>query len=71
MVIEDHQKEKEKSYLKNMSRETIASTSSKQSLEIPKISKLLKNIASVPKLDKQDVINNQTLRFKWKYYVFF
>lgn len=55
---------KEKSYLKNMVKETIEYASSKKSLEIPKIPNLPKNIASVPKPDKQEIINNQTSRFK-------
>ena len=47
-----------------MVRETIEFASSKQSLEISKIYNFSKNIVTVPKPDKQDIINNQTLRFK-------
>ena len=40
-----------------MTRGTIEFASSKQSLEILKIPNLLGNIASVPKPDRQDIIN--------------
>ena len=44
--------------------ETIEYASSKKSLEIPKIPNLPKNIAAIPKPDKQKIINNQISRFK-------
>ena len=56
--------QKEKSYLKSMLREMIEFACSKQSLEIPNIPNLPKNITSIPKPDKQDIIKNQTSRFK-------
>ena len=58
LVIKGHQKEKENSYLKNMLRKTIEFAAAKQSLEIPKIPNLWKNIAYVQKPDKQGIINN-------------
>ena len=51
-------------------RETTEFASSKQYLELPKIPNLPKNIASFPKPDNQDIINNQISRFEWKCYVF-
>ena len=53
-----------------MMRETTEFASSKQYLELPKIPNLPKNIASFPKPDNQDIINNQISRFEWKCYVF-
>ena len=47
-----------------MLREMIEFACSKQSLEIPNIPNLPKNITSIPKPDKQDIIKNQTSRFK-------
>ena len=56
---------KERSHLKNMVNETIEHTSySNKSLPIPKILNLPKNIAAVPKPDKQDIMKNQISRFK-------
>ena len=51
-------------YLKNMVMETIKYASCKKSLEIPEIPNLQKNIAAIPKPDKQEIINNQISRFK-------
>ena len=42
-----------------MVMETIQYASSKKSLEIPEIPNLPKNIAAIPKPDKQEIINNQ------------
>ena len=44
--------------------ETIEYASSKKSLEIPEIPSLPKNIAAIPKPDKQEIISNQISRFK-------
>ena len=54
---------KENSYLKSMVLETIEYASSKKILEIPEIPNLPKNIAAIPKFDKQEIINNQISRF--------
>ena len=54
---------KERSYLKNMVNETTEHASPNKSLPISKISNLPKNIAAIPKSDKQE-INNQICRFK-------
>ena len=56
--------QKEKSYLKSMLREMIELACSKQSLEIPNIPSLPKNITSIPKPDNLDIIENQISRFK-------
>ena len=50
-------------YLKNMVNEIIEQASSNKLLPIPKIPNLPKNIAAVPKPDKQET-KNQISRFK-------
>ena len=55
---------KERSYLENMVNEMIEHASSTKSLPIPKIPNLRKNIAAIPKPDKQEIIKYQISRFK-------
>ena len=55
---------KERSYLENMVNEMIEVAYSTKSLPIPKIPNLPKNIAAVPKPEKQEIIKNQISMFK-------
>ena len=55
--------EKDRTYLRNMVKQTIELVRSKKSLPAPAIPNLPKNIAPTPKPDKQEVIQNQKSRF--------
>ena len=55
--------EKDRTYLRNMVKETVELARSKKTLSAPSIPNLPKNIAHTPKPDKQEVIYNQKSRF--------